>query len=191
MQSRIDEIASGQPWEEKTVKALWFHLVREMIQGGEIARIGAVPFAVYCVVKSHTGLETGDAFPSNARIAELVGVSLDTVQRALKKLAQAGLISAVKKRGRGSSYSVIEKIPLEEKSGEPWATGERKYVPMQFTGFVEELQRLARTGNLPTDTAIHINLVVQNITQGDHGIVSGIVNGPESPAPPSIDKQAV
>ena len=191
MQSRVDEIASGQPWEEKTVKALWFHLMREMVQGGEIARVGTVPFAVYCVVKSHTSLETGDAFPSNARIAALVGVSLDTVQRSLKKLAEAGLISATKKRGRGSSYSVIEKIPLEEKSGEPWATGERKYIPLQFSGFVEELQRLARTGNLPTDKTININLVVQNITQGDHSVVNGIVNSPESLPPPSIDKPVV
>jgi DNA-binding transcriptional regulator YhcF (GntR family) len=171
MTDRVSQIASGEPWEEKTVKALWFHIVREQVQSGEIARVGAVPWAVYCAVKSHTGLETGDAFPSNARIAALVGVSMDTVQRALKKLAEAGLVSAVKRRGKGSSYSVTEKIPLDDAKGEPWATAERKYIPLQFTNFVAELQRLATTGNLPTDKGITINLVVQNVF-GEHAQVS-------------------
>lgn len=184
MTDRADQIAQGEPWEEKTVKALWFHIVREQVQSGEIARVGAVPWAVYCAVKSHTGLETGDAFPSNARIAELVGVSMDTVQRALKKLAEAGLVNAVKRRGRGSSYSVNEKIPMDDSKGQPWATAERKYVPLQFTNFVDELQRLAKTGNLPTDKGITINLVVQHVTQGDHGTVNGITYGapPDEPA---------
>ena len=183
MKDRADQIARGEPWEEKTVKALWFHIVREQVQSGEIARVGAVPWAVYCAVKSHTGLETGDAFPSNARIAELVGVSLDTVQRALKKLAEAGLVSAVKRRGKGSSYSVNEKIPMDDAQGEPWATAERKYVPLQFTNFVAELQRLATTGNLPTDKGITINLVVQNVF-GEHAQVSVNANyeAPDKPA---------
>ena len=183
MKDRVDQIVNGELWEEKTVKALWFHIVREQVQSGEIARVGAVPWAVYCAVKSHTGLETGDAFPSNARIAELVGVSLDTVQRALKKLAAAGLVSAVKRRGKGSSYSVNEKIPMDDAQGEPWATAERKYVPLQFTNFVAELQRLAKTGNLPTDKGITINLVVQNVF-GEHAQVSVNANydAPEKPA---------
>ena len=183
MKDRVDQIVNGELWEEKTVKALWFHIVREQVQSGEIARVGAVPWAVYCAVKSHTGLETGDAFPSNARIAELVGVSLDTVQRALKKLAEAGLVSAVKRRGKGSSYSVNEKIPMDDAQGEPWATAERKYVPLEFTNFVVELQRLAKTGNLPTDKGITINLVVQNVF-GEHAQVSVNANyeAPEKPA---------
>ena len=69
--------ASGLPgadWEEKEVHHTWFHIVREQVQSGTIAKVGPVPWAVYCAVKSHTGLETGNAFPSTARLAELVGV---------------------------------------------------------------------------------------------------------------------
>lgn len=175
-QNRTDQIVNGELWEEKTVKALWFHIVREQVQSGEIARVGAVPWAVYCAVKSHTNLETGNAFPSTARLAQLTGVSHDTVQRALKKLAEAGLIDVVKQRGRGSSYSVNEKIAVDDKTGEPWATGSRKYVPMQFTNFVQELERLAKTGNLPTDKGITINLVVQNVEMRD-GTVNGVNYG--------------
>ena len=177
---RAKDIEQGSLWEQKTVKALWFHIVREQVQSGEIARVGAVPWAVYCAVKSHTGLETGDAFPSNARVADLVGVSMDTVQRALKKLAEAGLVNAVKRRGKGSSYSVNEKIPMENDKGEPWAMAERKYVPLQFTSFIAELQRLATTGNLPTDKGITINLTVnvQNNTLGENGTVIQNSYGP-------------
>jgi len=187
MKGRADQIVRGEPWQEKTVKALWFHIVREQVQSGEIARVGAVPWAVYCAVKSHTGLETGDAFPSNARIATLVGVSLDTVQRALKKLAEAGLVNAVKRRGRGSSYSVNEKIPMESKDGEPWATAEKKYIPLQFSNFVDELNRLAKTGNLPTDKSITINLVIQNNYLAENSTVIGVNNA----GLPSPDKPAV
>lgn len=181
----MKHIQQGLPWEEKTVKALWFHIVREQVQSGEIARVGAVPWAVYCAVKSHTGLETGDAFPSNARIAALVGVSLDTVQRALKKLAEAGLVNAVKRHGKGSSYSINERIPMDDANGESWATAERKYIPLQFSTFIAELQRLATTGNLPTDKGITINLTVnvQNNSMGDNSTANQNFYGPITDKP--------
>lgn len=180
---RADELERNEPWAEKRVKHQWFHIVREQVQSGEIARVGVTAWAVYCAVKSHTGLETGDAFPSTSRLAELVGVSHDTVFRALKKLVEAGLISAEKRRGKGSSYTVTEKIPMEDDKGEPWATAERKYVPLQFSNFVAELQRLAQTGNLPTDKGITINLVVQNV-YGEHAHVNVNANyeAPDKPA---------
>jgi DNA-binding transcriptional regulator YhcF (GntR family) len=173
---RADQIAAGVPWEQKSVHHHWFHVVREMVQSGEIARVGTVPWAVYCVVKSHTGFETGNAFPSTARIADLVGVSHHTVFRALKKLVEAGLISADKKRGRGSVYSVIEKIPMSDLNGEPWATAETKYIPLQFSNLIAEIQRMGLTGNMPTNAAIHINLVVQNV-YGNPGVVNAVGYG--------------
>lgn len=190
MNDRIEQIAQGIPWEEKHVKHLWFHVVREQVQSGTIAQIGLAAWAVYCAIKSHTGLDTGNSFPSTSRIAELVGVSHDTVFRALKKLVEAGLISAEKSRGKGSNYSVTEKIKLEDKSGEEWGTGERKYVPLQFTNFVAELERLAKTGNWPTDKGITINLVVQNVnipenligTVNVNGVAYGLQDSDEPPA---------
>lgn len=182
MADRASRIPRGEPWSEKTVKALWFHIMRDQVQSGVMASVGAVPWAVYCAVKSHVGFDTGDSFPSNARIAALVGVSMDTVQRGLKKLAEAGLVTSVKQRGKGTRYSVTEKIPLDDEKGELWATAERKYVPLQFQNFVAELQRLATTGNLPTDKGITINLVVQNV-YGEHAQVSVNANYPTPDKP--------
>jgi len=165
-----------EPWKEKQVKHLWFHVVGEPIQSGLIAKIGTVPWAVYCVIKSHAGLETGNAWPSNTRIGELVGVSVNTVQRAMKTLVDSGLIKADKKPGHVNRYSITESIKIDELDGTPWKTGERKYVPVGFSDFVDQLKRLAATGNLPTDKAININITV---VQGDNNTVQSYNVGTE------------
>lgn len=170
---RTEQIKQGHLWDDLRVEHMWIHLVRGMVKDGEIARVGTVAFCVYVAIKSHTDLNTGNAWPSISLLAEQVGVSNDTVERALKKLVKAGLLK-VEKRGRSNSYAVIEKIQMVTQDGAPWGSGERKYVASQYKTFVDELKRLAHTGNLPGDRAITVNVTVnvQNITQGDHGNVS-------------------
>jgi len=170
---RADQIEQGHLWGELQVDHMWIHLVRGMVRTGEIAKVGPVPFCVYVAIKAHTDLNTGNAWPSITLLASQVGVSNDTVERALKTLIKHGLIK-VEKRGRSNQYAVIEKINLTTQEGEPWGTGERKYVASNYRGFVEELKRLAHTGNLPGDRAITINVTVnvQNINQGDGGNVT-------------------
>jgi DNA-binding transcriptional ArsR family regulator len=170
---RALEIAQGDLWEEKRVEHMWFHVVRGMIMKGEIGRMGAVPWAVYCALKAHTNLESGDAAPGIARIAELIGSSHDTVQRALKTLIDLEYVQ-VRKRGRQNVYALTEKMDIVTQAGDPYVTASRKYAPMSFGHFVEELQRFARTGNLPGDRAItfNVNVTVNNIQQGDNGQVT-------------------
>ena len=60
---------------------------------------------------------------------------------------------------------------LTARTASDWVTAERKYVRKEFQGFVEELQRLAKTGNLPTERAITVNLTVNiphNTFTGKH-----------------------
>lgn len=167
---RATQIEQGDLWDELQVRHLWIHVVRGLIQEGEIAKVGAVAFCVYVAIKSHTDLQTGNAWPSIATLATQVGVSSDTVERSLKKLVAAGLLK-VEKRGRSNLYSVIEKIQMVSQDGEHWGTAERKYASLKYSGFVEEIQRLAKTGNLPGDRAITVNVTVnvQSVTQGDNG----------------------
>jgi DNA-binding transcriptional regulator YhcF (GntR family) len=170
---RAGQIEQGQLWDELRVEHMWIHLVRGLVKDGEIARVGPVAFCVYVAIKAHTDLNTGNAWPSIALLAQQVGVSSDTVERALKKLIEAGLLR-VKKQGRSNMYEVIEKIQMVTQDGAAWGSGQRKYVASQYKTFVDELKRLAHTGNLPGDRAITVNLTVnvQNITQGDHGNVT-------------------
>jgi len=170
---RALELSQGELWEEKRVEHLWFHVVRGLIMSGEIGRMGAVPWAVYCVLKAHTNLESGDSAPSVERIATLIGASHDTVQRALKTLMAQGYVQ-VRKRGRQNIYALTEKVNIVTQQGEPYATASRKYAPLQFGSFIEELQRFAKTGNLPTDQSItfNVHITVNNVTQGDNGSVT-------------------
>ena len=126
--------------------------------------------AVYIVIKGHTDFHTGSAFPSIPVIADQIGVTDDTIRLALKQLVKHGWLT-VGKKGRSNLYSVVEKVHIDGQDGQRWATAERKYVGKEFQGFVEELQRLAKTGNLPTDRAITVNLTVNiqnNTFNGDH-----------------------
>ena len=73
-------------------------------------------------------------------------------------------------------YSVIEKVKIKDQSGLHLGDAQRKYIGDEFKGFIDELNRLAKSGNLPTDKSIVINLTINvnsnNITQGDNGVVT-------------------
>ena len=170
---RANQIEQGELWGEIKVEHTWIHLVRGMVKDGEIAKLGRTAFCVYVAIKAHTDFNTGNAWPSIELLASQVGVSDDTAERALKKLTKAGLLT-IEKRGRSNVYSVIEKIQLNTPQGESWGTGERKYISSKYMHFVEELKRLANTGNAPNDRAITINVSfnVQNITQAENGTVN-------------------
>jgi DNA-binding transcriptional regulator YhcF (GntR family) len=171
---RVNQIEKGEVWDELKVKHLWIHVVRGLINGGEIAKVGSVPFCCYLIIKAHTDLHTGNAWPSVPTIAELVGASKSTVTRALKKLVAAGLLEVRKSRGRSNEYSVMEKIEIVSQDGKHWGTAERKYASFKYEDFVNEVKRLAKSGNLPGDKGVTINVTVniQNITQGANGTVT-------------------
>jgi DNA-binding transcriptional ArsR family regulator len=164
---RAEQIENGELWDELRVENLWIHVVRGLIKDKVIAQVGTAAFCVYVAIKAHTDLNTGNAWPSVALLSEQVGVSKETVLRSLKVLVDAGLLK-VEKRGRTNSYAVIEKINLVAQSGDSWGTGHRKYVATGFGNFVDELKSLARTGNIPGDKGITINVIV-NVQQNAPG----------------------
>ena len=61
----------------------WFHVFKEMIDDGEVAKIGASAFTTYCVIKSHTNFATGVASPSIETISKKSGISQAQVKRDL------------------------------------------------------------------------------------------------------------
>jgi len=167
-ESRALQIEQGDLWDGLKVNGTWFHVLRSFSHDKEIAKIGTMALAVYIVIKGHTDFHTGSAFPSIPVIAEQIGVTDDTIRLALKQLVKHGWLT-VGKKGRSNLYSVVEKVHIDGQDGQRWATAERKYVGKEFQGFVEELQRLAKTGNLPTDRAITVNLTVNIQNNTFHG----------------------
>lgn len=164
---------TGQPelWDELKVDSHWFHVVRSMILRDRIAEMGINAWAVYCVLKAYTQLDTGKTWPSQDKIADHIGASVDTVARATDRLVELGIVEK-RKVGRHNEYTLIEQIPLRDQGDEIVAYGEKGYAPLGFKRFLDELKSFAKTGELVQGSALKITLNVNFIQQGDNGVVN-------------------
>jgi DNA-binding transcriptional ArsR family regulator len=162
-------------WEELAIEKQWFHVVRAMIQDNKIKEMGVHAWAVYCVLKSYAALDTGRSYPGRDTVAEHIGVSLDTVDRALAKLHDMGIVTRHKK-GRSNSYELTERLPMKNNHGDVTHHGEGKYVPLQFQAMLSALEEFAASGKLPAG-GIEVKIVLNAnfITQGEHGTVNNNV----------------
>lgn len=160
-------------WDELRAETTWFHILRGDILRGDIARLGANAIAVLLVVKCHSNMKTGVSFPSQTRIAELIGMSTDTVARALDVLIKDGKIRS-QKEGRKNVYQVVETVELTKaEDGAP--AGQAKeilYAGSQIGDVLESLKAFARNGMLPEGAPFKITLNVNVIHQGDNSVVN-------------------
>jgi hypothetical protein len=150
----------------------WFHVMRGGIRRGLIAQLGTTPWAVYCVLKANTDLGTGTSNIGQPKIADLTGLSVDTIARATDKLIKMGLVRK-SRVGRHSEYMLIEEVPMTRR-GEGGqvvdvATARRDYVPVQFQDMIAQLQALVRDGAALKDKSIQINF---NLITGEHATVT-------------------
>jgi len=58
-----------------SAETTWFHVFKDMIDSGDMARLDGSAIKVYLVVKSYTNFSTGRAFPALELIAEKAGLS--------------------------------------------------------------------------------------------------------------------
>ena len=56
---------------------------RDLFAGGLAAKIGANAFAVWSAIKYHADFESGHAWPSIRRLAEMTGIGKTSVMRAV------------------------------------------------------------------------------------------------------------
>jgi hypothetical protein len=171
---RLAQIEQGELWDELKVEGLWVHVTNGIVTKGLLAEMGPVAWAVYTVIKVHANMETGKARPSVARIAELIGMSHDTVHRAINRLVELDLLT-IGKAGKTNEYIIQEKIHLSTLQGEPFGVAERPYAPLQFGQFISQLKAFAASGNVPGDRSIQINVTL-NVHQGDVVNVAGDQN---------------
>ena len=167
-------------WPEFGINTTWFHVLRGMILEGRIAELGVNAWAVYCVIKAHTDMKTGDAFPDRGRIADLIGVSHDTVDRALKQLIKQNIIEEVGKVGRTKKYRLIEEIPMSLtttlEQGQVTGTGAARmpYAGLEFGNVLQQLKAFAETGVAVKDGRVEITLNVQvnNVNVAPGGVAN-------------------
>jgi DNA-binding MarR family transcriptional regulator len=133
----------------------WFHVFRTMFVSGEVGNLGPHAFTVYCAIKAHIHFQKGTAFPSYGRIQEMTGISKPTISKALNVLERHGYLTKETKPGRSSRYTLRERIPLLNGSGEEAAVATWDYVPGAIKQAQAELKKFLLSGS-QEGTVIHI-----------------------------------
>lgn len=90
---------------------------RDMFESGLAAEIGANCFIVWVAIKSHADFQTGQAWPSLRRMADITGLSVNTVQKAIKQLEGAHLLRIVKGGNQRTSNRYIARERLDVRLG--------------------------------------------------------------------------
>jgi DNA-binding Lrp family transcriptional regulator len=90
---------------------------RDMFESGLAAEIGANCFIVWVAIKSHADFQTGQAWPSLRRMADITGLSVNTVQKAIKQLEAAHLLRIVKAGNQRASSRYIARERLDVRLG--------------------------------------------------------------------------
>ncbi|WP_240459781.1 helix-turn-helix domain-containing protein, partial [Pseudomonas aeruginosa] len=130
-------------------------MFKAMIDQGDIARMGPHAFAIYAVIKSHTNITSGIAFPSIELISEKSGVSLAQVKRELRVLENAGYVMR-QRVGRSNRYTLRERIHISDENGLTQAIASWDYVPAGVQQAVTDLKNLLIAGDLDGGRIVHI-----------------------------------
>lgn len=152
-----------------TATTTWFHIFKDMIDNGDMAKIDGSAIKCYLVIKSFTNFSTGRAFPALETIAEKSGISLAQVKRSIKQLEEFGYI-AKRKDGRHNVYTLREKVLIASGDGRPEAVATWDYLPSTVQQAVADLKNVLVTGELAGAKIVHIERLQVQINNGDHNI---------------------
>jgi len=158
-------MTTKQPQHELfKAETTWFHVFKNMVDSGDVGNMGPHAVAVYVVVKSHTNFSTGRAFPSLDTIVEKSGVSLAQVKRSLTTLERLGYLTK-SKTGRNNTYSLREKVEIQDAGGRPTHVATWDYLPSSVQAAVADLKNVLVTGSASDARMIHIERLTVNIAQ--------------------------
>ena len=168
---KLAEKAAGNGQGELfKAETAWFHVFRDMIESGDVAKMGPHAFTVYAVIKAHTNFSTGRAFPAVETISEKSGVSIAQVKRELRTLEEHGYITK-KKEGRKNVYTLREKVSVTDGDGRPAAVATWDYLPSSVQHAVADLKNVLVSGELAGAKIVHIErLQVNVVTVSDGGV---------------------
>ena len=88
---------------------------RDLFASGFVAEIGVNAYGVWSAIKFYADFQTGQAFPGMREIGRKVGLSKDTVNRAVDVLKKAHLLRVVdnsKFKRKGQTYIARERLTI-------------------------------------------------------------------------------
>ena len=157
--------AQGELFKAETT---WFHVFRDMVENGDVAKMGPHAVTVYLVIKAHTNFSTGRAFPALETIVEKSGISESQVKRSIKALEELGYVSKEKK-GRNNIYTLREKVQVTDEHGRPTAMATWDYLPSSVSHAMADLKNVLMTGDLGGAKIVHIERLNVNLQVNNSG----------------------
>lgn len=167
----------------------FFHIFQAMRESGDVAAMGPHAFTVYSIIKSYVGIENPTAFPSIEQLVEDVGFSKSTVIRSIQKLVEMGYVHK-EMVGRNAQYTVQERIPIVNESGEVQTTATWEYIPKFAVETVNELVELLKGNADPSGAGmkyVHIGHLQVVISQLEEGASQQIINGDLNQSATTVD----
>ena len=146
----------------------WFHVFKDMIDSGDMAKIDGSAIKCYLVIKSYTNFSTGRAFPALETIAEKAGLSESQVKRSITQLEEFGYIGKEKK-GRHNVYTLREKVQITDEQGRPAAVATWDYLPSSVSHAMADLKNVLMTGELGGAKIVHIERMHINVQINNDG----------------------
>lgn len=133
---------------------------RDMFESGLVSEIGANCFVIWIAIKTHADFNTGSAWPSIRRIAEITGLSSMTVQKALKDLQTAHLLKVVKTGNQRQSTRYIARERLDVRLGNRLLCRVvMDYVPARIKQTMQSIQESLKTGERNPDAFSQVDII--------------------------------
>lgn len=85
---------------------------RDLFNSGMAAHIGANAFVVWLAIKNHADYNTGECWPGMRRLAELTGLAVGSVQKAVKTLTEAKLLRVDPTKRKSNTYVARERMDI-------------------------------------------------------------------------------
>ena len=163
---------------------------RDLLASGFVAEIGVNAYAVWSAIKFYADYNTGHAWPGMRTLGEKLGVSKDTVQRAIESLERAHLVRIVQghTKRRGQTYVARERMCIRLGS-RVLCTIVFDYVPNSLRGTIKRIETALQTGEDDPEAFAEVEVIPGEGFEWDEGTKSlrGRVLARELPSVPEDD----
>lgn len=133
---------------------------RDLFASGMVAEIGVNAYAVWSAIKYYADYNTGHAWPGMRTLGEKLGISKDTVSRAVESLERAKLVRVVKghSKRRGQTYIARERMTVRLGSV-VLCTIIFDYVPNSLRGKIKRIEESLKTGENDAEAFSEVEII--------------------------------
>lgn len=161
---------------------------RDLFSSGLVAEIGVNAYAVWQAIKFYADFKTGEAFPGMRTLGLKLGLSLATVQRAIKALEASKMLRVTKghTKRRGQTYVARERLRVT--LGQTvLCTIVVDYVPNTLRQRLSRIEQALTTGEADPEAFAEVEIIPGTGFSWDAsaGVLRGRVAAKE--IPPSYD----